>query len=320
MRPGRSPPWARTSLVPANLTATDQPVSVRRSFFTASLLPTLGVRPLLGRGFAPEEDVPNGPAVVLISHDLWQHSFRGNADVLGKAVQINGITTTIIGVMPKGFDFPGNGSQLWVPLRLDPNAGDGARASHDYNVVARLKPGLGLEAANGDMKDLATAWSAAHPKMHYPDPKAHPLVARSLKGEIVESARELLWLLQGVVFFVLLIACVNISNLLVARACGRAPRRDRGSGGARSGALASREAHSRREPCSRRVRRSGRSTRHTLGARCDGLASCLKAHRGRARSRPSSTARSSRLPSFAASPRASFRTRPHLPHAVVRAS
>jgi putative ABC transport system permease protein len=202
----------------ANLTGSDQPQSVPRSFFTASALSTLGVKPALGRGFSAEEDVPGGAQVVLISYELWQRSFWGDLGVLGKTVEVNGVSTTVIGVMPKGFDFPGNGAQLWSPLALDPAAGDDVRASHSYNVIARTKPGVTVDAANADLKDLATAWSAAHPQLHYPDPLLHPMVARSLKGEIVESARPLLWMLQGIVFFVLLIASVNVSNLLVARA------------------------------------------------------------------------------------------------------
>jgi putative ABC transport system permease protein len=201
----------------ANFSGSDQPVSVPRTYVTATLFQTLGVRPALGRGFAPEEDLPNGPNVVVISYDLWQSAFRGTADVLGKTVQINGRTTAIVGVMPQGFDYPGNGTQVWTPLGLDP--ADQDRGSHNYNVIGRMKPGVTLDAANADLRDLATHWLSGVAHMdHSIDPVRHPIVARSLKAEIVESATKPLWLMQGVVLFVLLIACANVSNLLVARA------------------------------------------------------------------------------------------------------
>lgn len=200
----------------ANFSGSDQPVSVPRVYVTATLFPTLGVRPLVGRGFSAEEDVPNGPNVAVISYDLWQRAFRGSADVLGKTVQINGRTTAIVGVMPEGFDFPGNGTQIWTPLALDP--ADQERASHNYNVIGRMKPGVTLEGANGDLHDLAAHWVAQPHPRHIIDPAQHPMVARSLKAEIVASASKPLWLMQGVVLFVLLIACANVSNLLVARA------------------------------------------------------------------------------------------------------
>jgi putative ABC transport system permease protein len=202
-----------------NFTGSDQPLSVPRTFVSASLFPTLGVRPVLGRGITPEEDVPDGPPVAVIAYDLWQSAFRGSPQVLGKTVEVNGRTFTIVGVMPKGFDFPGgSATQLWTPLQLDPNAPDDKRGSHAYNVIARMKPGVTVDGANADLTDLAALLGGAHPTQHYFDPKRHPLVARSLKGEIVDSAKKPLWLMQGVVFFVLLIACANIANLLVARA------------------------------------------------------------------------------------------------------
>jgi putative ABC transport system permease protein len=200
----------------ANFSGSDQPISVPRTYVTATLFTTLGVRPVLGRGFTPEEDLPNGPDVVVISYDLWQSAFRGAADVLGKTVQINARTSSIVGVMPEGFDYPGNGTQVWTPLALDP--ADQDRGSHNYNVIGRMKAGVTLDGANGDLHDLAVHWLAqAHPD-HSIDPAMHPIVARSLKAEIVQSATKPLWLMQGVVLFVLLIACANVSNLLVARA------------------------------------------------------------------------------------------------------
>jgi putative ABC transport system permease protein len=209
-------------LATSNFAGGDRPLSAKEAYITASLLPTLGVKPVLGRSFTPEEDLPNGPDLVMISYDIWQQSFRGGADVLGKTVQVNGHTTTIIGVMPKGFDFPGEGTQLWGPVQLDASA-TGNRGSHGFNVIGRMKPGVTLDAANKDLTDLASAWSAAHPGTmdHYPDPVGHPLVARSLKGEMVDSARELLWMMQGVVFFVLVArADVRRGEIAVRMALG----------------------------------------------------------------------------------------------------
>jgi putative ABC transport system permease protein len=200
----------------ANFTGGDRAVSVPRAYVSASLLPTLGVEPAIGRSFTREEDVPHGPDVVLIGYDLWQRSFRGDASVLGKSVEINARPYTIVGVMPKGFDFPGNGAQIWTPLQIDP--ADTNRGGHNYNVVARMKPGVTLDAVAKDMTDLAHHWSEVGAAAHHIDADRHAMIARSLKAEIVEKAKGLLWIMQGVVFVVLLIACANVSNLLVARA------------------------------------------------------------------------------------------------------
>ncbi|HUH13320.1 MAG TPA: ABC transporter permease, partial [Longimicrobiales bacterium] len=108
--------------------------------------PTLGIEPVIGRFFLPEEDVPNGPAVGLIGHGLWQRRFAGAADVLGRTLRVDGRETTIVGVLPPEAAFPGE-TELWLPLGLDPLEG----GSYAYAGVGRLKPGVSLEHARADL-------------------------------------------------------------------------------------------------------------------------------------------------------------------------
>ncbi|HTJ40931.1 MAG TPA: ABC transporter permease [Kofleriaceae bacterium] len=204
----------------ASIGGGDRPVRVPSVYATASLLPTIGVAPELGRWYSADEDKPGDPTAIVIGHDLWKDTFGGEADIIGKKVTWNAIPVTIVGVMPAGFDFPGPGTQVWVPARIKYDQDDWG--SHNWNVIARLEDGVSIAQARSELDTIVEHLSKeGGPKIHRPDPKHHPLEMFWLKDEVVGSLSVTLWLLQAAVLFVLLIAVANLSNLLLARAEAR---------------------------------------------------------------------------------------------------
>jgi putative ABC transport system permease protein len=204
----------------ASLGGGDRPVRITAAYATSSLLPTLGVAPERGRVFGPDEDRPGDPTVIVLSHGLWQRTFGGVPDIVGKKITLDTMPVTVVGVMPDGFDFPGNGVEAWIPIGIKPDATDWG--GHNYNLIARLRDGVGIGAARGEIDALMAGWSKGlGPKEHQLDKVHHPMIMFPLKDEVVGSLSVTLWLLQAAVLFVLLIAIANISNLLLARAEAR---------------------------------------------------------------------------------------------------
>src|SRR5262245_60058116 len=196
----------------------DRPLRVVSANVSASLLPTLAVQPALGRFFTAGEDPQGDPQVAVLGNDLWRRAFSGDPEIVGKTVLVNSIPVTVVGVMPRGFDFPGDGTELWLPLGLQP--GPQAWGNHRLSVIARLGEGATPAQARAEMDSLMAAWGETSPE-HRIKPVKHPMVIYGLKDEVVGGVRWTLWLLQGAVLFVLLIACANVSNLLLARAEAR---------------------------------------------------------------------------------------------------
>jgi putative ABC transport system permease protein len=187
------------------------------------LIDVLGVQPERGRNFTEEEDRNGGPRVAIISHGLWQKGFGGAGDIIGKQIQVNSATTTVVGVMPAGFAFPpGSNDQveLLVPFQFDP-ANPGNRGGHFLSVIGRLKPGVTTEQAQSEMTSLMAGWKSESRAQHLLNPQNHPVIMLGLHEDVVGSARKAVWLLMAAVGFVLLIACVNVANLLLARAESR---------------------------------------------------------------------------------------------------
>jgi putative ABC transport system permease protein len=203
----------------ANL-GVEQPVRPVTALVTSELMPTLGVRPRLGRLFTREDTLPNAEDVAIVSSELWDRSFNRDPKVLGRQVKINGITTRIVGVMPPRFDVHDQKVELWLPLTLDPQ-NPGSRGGHFLYLVGRLKAGTRIQEARADVEQLLATWQDRSKAQHNPNPKTHRLRVDDLKADVVGNVQTALWVLQGAVAFVLLIACANLANLLLARADSR---------------------------------------------------------------------------------------------------
>jgi predicted permease len=197
-----------------------EPERVIGRMVTASFFSTLRVQPAIGRAFIEAEDRP-GSAVLVISHELWLRSFGGARDVVGKAVNYNGKPWTVVGVMPAGFDFYGRNNisnDVFIPLGtlLDEDFMRD-RKSHSVRVIARLKPGVGLEQARSQLNSLASSLA-----VQYPDSNTGiGINAHSLLDDYVGDSRPALLIVFAVVALMLLIACANVANLMLARASTR---------------------------------------------------------------------------------------------------
>jgi len=204
------------------LTGAGDPFEARGERVSASLFPVLGVEPHLGRTFSLQED-DNGAPVAVISYALWRDRFHEDGSVLGSTIDLDRRPYTIIGVMPRSFAFPLDGGRLsgrdlWVPLSLTPVEKQSEGSNFDYGVVARLKPGVTKTQAQQDVDLVTASIDRQFPFMSRLGLHAY---FHSLKDETVQGARQLLTILLGAVAVILLIACVNLANLLLVRAAGR---------------------------------------------------------------------------------------------------
>jgi putative ABC transport system permease protein len=204
----------------ANLTRADaRPVQVSAANATADVLPLLGVAPLLGRSFTPEEDQPGRSHVLLLSYALWQSQFGGDPNIVNKSIQLDAEPYTVVGVLPKQFSLGGK-QDLWTPLELD-RAKPQDRGSHYMHVIARLKPGVEPAQASGALSRFAGDLRRAYPSNYGRDPEDFGVYLVPVKEQLVSSLRPALFVLLGAVSFVLLIACANVANLLLAHASSR---------------------------------------------------------------------------------------------------
>jgi predicted permease len=207
-----------------NLAGAAQPVRAQASFVTGGLLSMLGMNPLIGRQLTVADDAPNAPSTAVLSFGLWQRAYGGERSILGRDIQLDGRPCTVVGVMPPSFDFPPGETDtvdLWTPLQIDP-ARPGGRGGHFLSILARLHEGVTLSQAQSEMTRYAAHSSATTAPANHPfDPKIHPLVLADFQDEVVKGVRPAMLVLLGAVGFVLLIACVNVANLLLARAEGR---------------------------------------------------------------------------------------------------
>ena len=203
-----------------NLGTEDQPRRVESAVVTSELMPVLGVQPLRGRVFTRADTLPGAEDVGILSDEVWQAAFGRDETVVGRIVRIDGVPTRIVGVMPPGYDIHDEKVQVWLPLTLDP-ANPGGRGGHFLYLVGRLKNGVSLSQAGADVESMLEQWATLNPKMHAPNPKQHRIRLDGLQDDLVGGIRRSLWVLQGAVGFVLLIACANLANLLLARAESR---------------------------------------------------------------------------------------------------
>jgi putative ABC transport system permease protein len=201
----------------ANLTGLDEPLEVPVSIATASFFNVLGVAPELGRVYTAEDDRPNAGNVVVLSHRFWERQFGARRDAIGARLNINGRPFTVIGVMPATFGMEGSKSELWVTMNLDPAIDYRTRTGRYLTTVARLKPGVTTARAQVDMSAIARRLEAAHPVFN----TGWGANVVPMYDQVVGGIRRALFVLGGVVGFVLLIACANVANLLLARSTAR---------------------------------------------------------------------------------------------------
>ncbi len=199
----------------ATLTGQDEPEQIKVGRVSANLFPLLGVQPALGRTFTSEEEIRR-EALVVISSRFWRTRFASSPSAIGKQLEVDHKRATIVGVMPQSFAFPSADTQLWLPLTFVPqwSAFLRARQSDGFQAIARLKPGVSLEQAQGEMNIIAQRLGR-----QYPDTDARKGIAVvSLAKQMTDShLRTALWMLFGAVALVLLIGCSNVASLLLAR-------------------------------------------------------------------------------------------------------
>ncbi len=207
----------------ANIGTSGEPLRVTAALVTRSLIDTLGVPIARGRNFMPEEDIKGGPRTAIISDGLWRRAFGAETDIIGKEIQIDSQPYTVIGVMPPAFVFPpgsNDPAEVVASFQFDP-ANPGSRGGHYLNVVGRLKPDASVDQARAEMASLMEGWKNEHRAKHLLNPEFHPVLMIPLHEDVTATVRPAVLMLLGAVAFVLLIACVNVANLLLARAESR---------------------------------------------------------------------------------------------------
>jgi putative ABC transport system permease protein len=206
--------------VHANLTAGPngyiEPEELRGERVTANLFPLLGVQPVVGRAFSSDEDQPGRANYALLSHSLWQRRFGGDPSITGKAIRLRDRSYTVVGVLPAGFSVLDSAVDVWIPLGLDPHDARTA-GSHFLTVIARMKPGVGVDRARTEMDIIGSRLEQANPAL---DKGWRPVLV-PLREELVGNVRPALLVLLAAVGFLLVMACVNVANLLLARSAAR---------------------------------------------------------------------------------------------------
>jgi predicted permease len=202
------------------------PQRARSAIVTAELMPVLGVRPLMGRWFTEEDTRPGAEDVGILSWEIWTRNYGADPNILGKKFMADNTPTTIVGVMPRGYDVHDAKVEVWLPLTINPAALANQRGSHFLYVVARRKDGVSPAQARAELQQMQTHWQDFVPAgaghiFRIDNPNRHQLRIDPLKADVIGNIKTALVVLQGAVGFVLLIACANLANLLLARAESR---------------------------------------------------------------------------------------------------
>lgn len=206
---------AAISVRSITLTDGDEPVRLRGELVSASLFSLLGVKPHLGRVFRLDEDVANAAGTIILSYGLWERRYGADSSIVGRSISVNGSPSTVVGVMPKGFSFPWR-EEAWVPMT--PRLEGRPRDIREVRIFGRLKPGADASTATSQLEAISTRLEKLYPR-HQEDWRAY---AQPLREEFWgNNARLTSAAMMGAVTFVLLIACANVANLLLARATTR---------------------------------------------------------------------------------------------------
>jgi hypothetical protein len=204
----------------ANVTGMAEPEQIRTVDVSDGVLQTLGVPPALGRWFSQIDQVPNSPGRVMLSYGYWQRRFGGDQSVIGRNITVDSQPREIVGVMPKGFQFVDSDFDLTTPLAFD--RGKVILAGFGFHGIARLKSGETIAQANADLARMLPIWMdswsngpGSNPHI-YETWKITPMI-RPLKQQVIGNVGELLWVVMGTIGVVMLIACANVTNLLLVR-------------------------------------------------------------------------------------------------------
>jgi len=198
-----------------NLTGSDSPERVQGFQVSANFLDVVGVKPIMGRVFSTEENEPGKDEVVLLTYSLWQRRFGADPNIVNKTITTNGVTRTVIGVMPPDFNYP-KGAEIYAPFALTPELSR-SRGNHSYLGIGRLKPGITLPAAQADLGRIAGQLEKQYPETN----TGRGIVIYPILADTVRMYATALWTMMAAVGFVLLIGCANVANLMLARAAGR---------------------------------------------------------------------------------------------------
>lgn len=204
------------------LTGGPRPERIMAGHVTSSFFPVLGIEPIKGRSFLSSEGQPGHDHVAVISHGLWQEYFNADPNVLGRPITLDGATYSVIGVMPRQFSQPGsNGEAVWLPYSLPAGAERPSSAMDIGSVIGRLKPGVGLEQAQAGLETVARGMENQYPAPWSSNHASARVTLIPLQDWLTRDVRPALYLMLGAVGLVLLIACANVANLLLARAVSR---------------------------------------------------------------------------------------------------
>lgn len=203
--------------VTADLTGEGEPEKIAVAAVSPRYFDVFGVSPALGRGFEPGEDSAGRNRVVVLSHGMWRQRFGSDPSIVGRTLLLNGLPNRIIGVLPPGAVFPNTDANVFVPVILQAPGEPPSRTSHQFFVYARLNPGVGFEQARAEMERVGRDLEAQYPDLS----RGHGATASLLSDEVGGPIQRTLLVLMAAVVFVLLIACINVTNLLLATGAGR---------------------------------------------------------------------------------------------------